>query len=132
MRKTSLPRREPAARRWIGRTPRTRCAEHRALHDEPPPAIPPPADRVGRLAMCGIAGFVNRDGRPADGGLLRAMTDMLIHRGPDGEGHYVSGPVALGHRRLAIIDLVTGAPPMANDDGAGGSTCNRERFKFSA
>jgi len=82
--------------------------------------------------MCGIAGFVNRDGRPADGGLLRAMTDMLIHRGPDGEGHYVSGPVALGHRRLAIIDLVTGAQPMANDDGTVWITYNGEVYNFAA
>src|SRR6266478_2289305 len=80
--------------------------------------------------MCGIAGFVNRDGRPADGGLLRAMTDAIAHRGPDGDGHYVAGPVALGHRRLAIIDLVTGAQPMGNEDGRVVVTFNGEIYNF--
>src|SRR6266478_3787277 len=82
--------------------------------------------------MCGIAGFVNRDGRPADGGLLRAMTDAIAHRGPDGDGHYVAGPVALGHRRLAIIDLVTGAQPMGNEDGTVWITYNGEVYNFAA
>lgn len=66
--------------------------------------------------MCGIAGFVNRDGHAADIALLGRMTATLSRRGPDGEGLHVQGPAALGHRRLSIIDLEGGAQPMANED----------------
>jgi asparagine synthase (glutamine-hydrolysing) len=68
--------------------------------------------------MCGIAGFVNRDGREADRVLLERMTATLTHRGPDGVGYFCEGPVALGHRRLSIIDVDGGAQPMANEDGS--------------
>ena len=55
--------------------------------------------------MCGIAGLLNLDrDAPADAALVRRMMRRLVHRGPDGEGLFVAGPVALGHRRLAIID----------------------------
>jgi asparagine synthase (glutamine-hydrolysing) len=50
--------------------------------------------------MCGIAGILHRDGRPASITTLTAMTDIIAHRGPDGEGHYCNGPVGLGHRRF--------------------------------
>ena len=50
--------------------------------------------------MSGIAGIYNLDGRPVDGSLLRRMTDAMAHRGPDGTGHWVRGPVALGQRML--------------------------------
>lgn len=66
--------------------------------------------------MCGIAGFVNGAGRQADRDTVEAMTASLAHRGPDGAGAYVSGPVALGHRRLSIIDVEGGAQPLANED----------------
>ena len=58
--------------------------------------------------MCGIAGFVARNGGAADRGILARMTASLAHRGPDGEGLYLDGPAALGHRRLSIIDLAGG------------------------
>ncbi len=59
--------------------------------------------------MCGLAGFT---GPGADAAaILRRMTDALAHRGPDGEGHFVDARLALGHRRLAIIDLAGGAQP---------------------
>src|SRR4051794_19078532 len=64
--------------------------------------------------MCGIAGFVNRDGEAADPEVLARMTATLAHRGPDGDGFYRDGSVGLGHRRLSIIDLAGGAQPMAN------------------
>ena len=80
--------------------------------------------------MCGIAGIVTRDGRPVDPALLRRMTDALAHRGPDGEGFHVDGGVGLGHRRLAIIDLVTGAQPMASADGAAWLTYNGEVYNY--
>ena len=44
------------------------------------------------------------------------MTDIIAHRGPDAAGFHVSGEVALGHRRLSIIDLTTGGQPMSNED----------------
>src|SRR5205814_1043121 len=82
--------------------------------------------------MCGISGFVNRDReRPADEALLRQMTDAIAHRGPDGTGHFVEGPAALGHRRLAIIDLSqAGAQPMQNEDGTVTVTFNGEIYNY--
>jgi asparagine synthase (glutamine-hydrolysing) len=80
--------------------------------------------------MCGIAGFANVDGRPADAALLRRMTDVIAHRGPDGEGYRVDGGIGLGHRRLAIIDLATGDQPMGNDDGTIWITYNGEVYNF--
>ncbi|MEC9260648.1 MAG: asparagine synthetase B, partial [Pseudomonadota bacterium] len=55
--------------------------------------------------MCGIAGFINLNGQTAEPPQIQAMTDALVHRGPDGEGHWLERNVAMGHRRLAIIDL---------------------------
>lgn len=57
------------------------------------------------------------DGRPVSPAILKAMTDAIAHRGPDGEGHWVEGSVGLGHRRLAIIDLSpAGHQPMLSHD----------------
>ncbi len=78
--------------------------------------------------MCGIAGFVNRDGEAADPAVLARMTATLAHRGPDGDGFWVEGPVAFGHRRLSIIDVGNGAQPMANEDGAVRVTYNGEVY----
>ena len=78
--------------------------------------------------LCGIAGFVNRDGRVADRGVLERMTGTLVHRGPDGDGFYLDGPAALGHRRLAIIDVDGGAQPMSNEDGSVWVTYNGELY----
>ena len=55
--------------------------------------------------MCGIAGLLTLDGRPADPGIARAMARAVAHRGPDGEGDWHEGTIALAHRRLAIRDL---------------------------
>jgi len=65
--------------------------------------------------MCGIAGLVSSNSEKVSLQLLKGMTDVLIHRGPDGEGHWISDNknVGFGHRRLSIIDLSTaGAQPM--------------------
>jgi asparagine synthase (glutamine-hydrolysing) len=78
--------------------------------------------------MCGIAGFVNGDGRPADRSILERMTAALAHRGPDGYGLHIDGPAALGHRRLAIIDLAGGAQPLANEDDSDWITYNGELY----
>jgi asparagine synthase (glutamine-hydrolysing) len=81
--------------------------------------------------MCGIAGIIHRDGEPASANLIKRMTDIIAHRGPDGEGHYVDGPIALGHRRLAIIDLTPhGSQPMANENGDVIIVFNGEIYNF--
>jgi asparagine synthase (glutamine-hydrolysing) len=65
--------------------------------------------------MCGLAGEVRFDGRRADVAALERMTACQRHRGPDGDGLWVRGPVGLGHRRLSIIDLSErGAQPMTD------------------
>ncbi len=67
--------------------------------------------------MCGITGFFhfNAD-RQADKDVLKQMTDVIKHRGPDDDGFYVNKNIGLGHRRLSIIDLSTGKQPMFSDD----------------
>src|SRR3982750_4212978 len=81
--------------------------------------------------MCGIAGIVNVDGRPADKSLIERMTAAISHRGPDGSGETLHGPVALGNRRLAIIDLSPlGARPMTTDHGPHTITYNGEVYNF--
>jgi asparagine synthase (glutamine-hydrolysing) len=81
--------------------------------------------------MCGIAGICDLSGEPVSVGLLKRMTDRISHRGPDGEGHYTDGPVGLGHRRLAIIDLTpSGHQPMANQSGEVVITYNGEIYNF--
>jgi asparagine synthase (glutamine-hydrolysing) len=80
--------------------------------------------------MCGIAGFVSFDGRPADAGILQAMTARLRHRGPDGQGVHCDGGAGLGHRRLSILDLEGGAQPMTTRDGTAWITFNGEIYNF--
>ncbi len=82
--------------------------------------------------MCGIAGYYNTDDRPASPVVLKRMTDSIAHRGPDGEGSFVDGPLALGHRRLAIIDLSpAGHQPMATEDGRYVISYNGEVYNFN-
>jgi asparagine synthase (glutamine-hydrolysing) len=83
--------------------------------------------------MCGICGKLNfeRD-TPADPALLGRMMDVIGHRGPDGDGAYVRGPIALGHRRLSIIDLSTGDQPMTNETGDVWVVYNGEIYNFQA
>src|SRR6478609_1824223 len=65
--------------------------------------------------MCGLAGEIRFDGAGADVAALERSCARLAPRGPDGSGIWASGPVALGHRRLAIIDLsAAGAQPMTD------------------
>jgi asparagine synthase (glutamine-hydrolysing) len=81
--------------------------------------------------MCGIVGVCNLNGEPVPAGLLKRMTDVIAHRGPDGEGHYTDSSVGLGHRRLAIIDLSpAGNQPMANVSGDVVITYNGEMYNF--
>src|ERR1700730_14969239 len=84
--------------------------------------------------MCGITGWANLDSRkpPPDGAkdLLHAMCERMIHRGPDSEGLMVSTGVALGMRRLAIIDLVTGEQPVYNEDKSVAVILNGEIYNY--
>jgi len=64
--------------------------------------------------MCGFVGFVGQIENKSD--VLKKMTDTIIHRGPDAEGQYTDERIALGFRRLAIIDLEALSQPMANED----------------
>lgn len=65
--------------------------------------------------MCGIAGYIKNNEKPQKK-ILKKMTDRIEHRGPDGEGHYVDDMAALGHRRLAVLDLQTGDQPIFNEN----------------
>jgi asparagine synthase (glutamine-hydrolysing) len=81
--------------------------------------------------MCGITGIANLDGDPVRPLTLRAMTDTLVHRGPDGEGQFIDGAVGLGHRRLAIIDLSpAGHQPMVTADGRYVLSYNGEIYNY--
>jgi asparagine synthase (glutamine-hydrolysing) len=79
--------------------------------------------------MCGIAGFLLRknEAKPGD---VRAMTDVIRHRGPDDEGIYTDGPCGIGMRRLSIIDLSTGHQPISNEDGSVWVVFNGEIYNY--
>lgn len=64
--------------------------------------------------MCGIAGFIGKDKDKKK--ILKNMCDRIKHRGPDAQGYYVKGDVALGQRRLSIIDIEGGKQPMFSKD----------------
>jgi asparagine synthase (glutamine-hydrolysing) len=82
--------------------------------------------------VCGIAGLAALDGGRVDARGLDAMVDALAHRGPDGRGIRVDGPVALGNRRLAIIDLEHGEQPIAGEDGTVLAVQNGEIYNHEA
>ena len=84
--------------------------------------------------MCGITGWANLDSHtpPPDGAreLLHSMCERIVHRGPDSEGLFVTNGVALGMRRLAIIDLVTGEQPVFNEDKSVTVILNGEIYNY--
>ncbi|MGE3508406.1 MAG: asparagine synthase (glutamine-hydrolyzing) [Vicinamibacterales bacterium] len=81
--------------------------------------------------MCGIAGQFRSDAEsPIDRDTLGRMTSVLAHRGPDGDGFYVAPGIGLGHRRLSVIDLASGAQPMANEDRTVWVAFNGEIYNF--
>ncbi|MGE4095373.1 MAG: asparagine synthase (glutamine-hydrolyzing) [Candidatus Binatia bacterium] len=82
--------------------------------------------------MCGIVGILHSGGRPVDPHLITKMCARLAHRGPDDEGTYVSGSVAMGMRRLVIIDVAGGQQPITNEDGSVIVTFNGEIYNFRA
>jgi len=79
--------------------------------------------------MCGICGFVSRSEVP-DSELVLAMMGRLAHRGPDGSGYYIDNRIALGHVRLAIIDMAGGVQPLSNEDGRFWISFNGEIFNY--
>ena len=81
--------------------------------------------------MCGIAGYISTKPDDRLREIIQAMTDSVSHRGPDGEGVFVDGNVALGHRRLAIIDLSElGAQPMTDPDSGCVIVYNGEIYNY--
>src|SRR5258706_51326 len=83
--------------------------------------------------MCGIVGIVRLDGGDVvEESRVKRMRDVLRHRGPDGEGLWLEGPVGLGHRWLSIVDVAGGQQPMSNEDGAVWITYNGEIYNHAA
>lgn len=81
--------------------------------------------------MCGIAGIIHLDSsNPVLPESIQRMCDAMAHRGPDGVGQYVNGPVGIGMRRLSIIDLPTGQQPIANEDGTVWVVFNGEIYNY--
>lgn len=81
--------------------------------------------------MCGITGKIYFDkNRRISLNELKGMTDVIRHRGPDDEGHYINENVGLGFRRLSIIDLKTGHQPLSNHDNTLWITFNGEIYNF--
>lgn len=81
--------------------------------------------------MCGITGIYNIDEKKVDFELLKKITNVLKHRGPDGEGYYIKDNIGLGHRRLIIIDSSDSAnQPMSNEDNSIWITYNGEIYNY--
>ena len=81
--------------------------------------------------MCGICGqfnFVRNE--PVEAERIRRMTRTMVHRGPDDDGHFISGPLGLGFRRLSIIDLAGGHQPMSDADETVWVILNGEIYNF--
>lgn len=78
--------------------------------------------------MCGFVGFTNKIGD--SGEVLSRMTESIKHRGPDSEGEYIDSDIALGFRRLSIIDISTGSQPIFNEDGSKVLVFNGEIYNY--
>ena len=79
--------------------------------------------------MCGISGVIVAEGDP-DRSVLEAQLRLLRHRGPDAEGAFVRGRAAIAQNRLAVIDLLSGDPPLMSEDGRVGAVLNGEIYNF--
>ena len=82
--------------------------------------------------MCGVVAIFDPGGRVElfDRTLLQKMTDVIAHRGPDAQGHHIERHVALGHRRLSIIDVKSGQQPLFNEDGSVCVVFNGEIYNY--
>lgn len=83
--------------------------------------------------MCGIAGILNFNYQPVAHSQIKKMTDVIVYRGPDGQGEYIDRNIGLGHRRLAIIDLTpAGHQPMQTKNGRYVITYNGEIYNYQS
>ena len=80
--------------------------------------------------MCGISGIINKDNSPVTPAAIRAITDLVAHRGPDGDGFYFGPGFAFGHRRLAIIDVSDAGHQPMRYLGRYAITYNGEVYNF--
>src|SRR5215213_2689450 len=81
--------------------------------------------------MCGLSGILNLKNQAVDERIIRKMSDCLSHRGPDADGFYVNNEIALGHRRLSIIDLSEVAnQPLFDNTGRYALIFNGELYNF--
>ena len=78
--------------------------------------------------MCGFVGYINKEKNKKDN--IKKMNDLIIHRGPDSEGYYYDESIALGFRRLSIIDLKSGDQPIYNEDKSKVIIFNGEIYNF--
>ncbi|MCL2376484.1 MAG: asparagine synthase (glutamine-hydrolyzing) [Defluviitaleaceae bacterium] len=82
--------------------------------------------------MCGFVGFTRRGGlQPPADEVIKAMSSKIAHRGPDGEGHFITDAIALGFRRLSFLDLEHGEQPMHSADGTLTIVFNGEIYNFN-
>ncbi len=85
--------------------------------------------------MCGIAGYFRAEAPLVDGQsgdrLIRKMCDVITHRGPDDAGYHVEAGLAIGMRRLSIIDVASGHQPISNEDGSIWIVFNGEIYNFA-
>ncbi|MCL4351646.1 MAG: asparagine synthetase B, partial [Firmicutes bacterium] len=79
--------------------------------------------------MCGIVGIWRKD-RPVAAEELRGMLNTLVHRGPDGEGHFTDRGIGLGMRRLAVIDIQLGQQPYYSEDRSVVAVFNGELYNY--
>lgn len=82
--------------------------------------------------MCGFCGFNDKRSKKDKEKIIKSMADRIIHRGPDSDGYYVDNDVALGFRRLSIIDLKGGSQPIYNEDNTIAITFNGEIYNYQA
>lgn len=80
--------------------------------------------------MCGFVGFTNEIGD--QGNVLEAMMNQIVHRGPDAQGQYIDDDIALGFRRLSIIDLDNGSQPLYNEDKTKVLVFNGEIYNYQS
>src|SRR4030095_11806013 len=80
--------------------------------------------------MCGIAGLLSLRGQPVLEDEIQSMCDAMVHRGPDDDGYYLAPGVALGMRRLSIIDIEGGHQPVHNEDRSVWVVFNGEIYNF--
>src|ERR1700712_5474077 len=80
--------------------------------------------------MCGIVGFAGKGVKTSDRGILEKMNAAIVHRGPDDDGFFIDERVALGMRRLAIIDLAGGKQPIHNADRTKWIVFNGEIYNY--